>query len=340
MDLPHYGITLSLYTELLEATEVEQAFTHHHRLTQSDQINRAPNQLQDAATDCKENKAIHLGVAVEFSDVSLNVAGHSVLQDINIHIAAGQHIAIVGESGAGKSSICELLLGWQLPTQGQISVDGKDLQGETLLQLRQQTAWVDANVQLWDKSLLENLNYDHANGKVSDAGLGELLAGLANGLQTPLGECGKRLSGGEGQRVRIARAMGVITPRLVILDEPCRGLDRTAREQLLQKIRVIHADATLICITHDISEASKFSHVIVVDQGRVLEQGNPQVLLAQSGSAFSRLRNCEQQVLQSLLQDQCWQQLHLVNGHLQRGAVVAGQQVVAAPIILEEAANA
>lgn len=325
MDLPNYKIILSLYTELLEATETEQANT-----TQS-----ATEESQSAEIADTEYR----GATIELINASLNLSGNWVLQDINLNITAGQHIAIVGESGAGKSSICELLLGWQTPTQGEVKVDGKLLQGNTLLQLRQHTAWVDANVQLWDRSLLENLNYDHANGKVNDAGLGNVLAGLANGLQTSLGEDGKRLSGGEGQRVRIARALGVDKPRLVILDEPCRGLDRAAREQLLQKIRTTHEQATLICITHDISEAIKFPHVIVVSQGAVLEQGNPQTLLATQDSALYYLRECEQKVLHTILRDQRWQQLNIMNGRLLRDAVIAHGEITFTPATREEDAN-
>lgn len=327
MDLPHYKIILSLYTELLEATETEQI-----NATESPSPTK-----ENQSTDIVEKE--YRGANIELVNASLNLSGNWVLQDINLNIAAGQHIAIVGESGAGKSSICELLLGWQTPTQGEVKVDGKLLQGETLLQLRQHTAWVDANVQLWDRSLLENLNYDHANGKVNDAGLGNVLAGLANGLQTPLGEDGKRLSGGEGQRVRIARALGVDKLRLVILDEPCRGLDRAAREQLLQKIRTTHAQATLICITHDISEAIKFPHVIVVSQGTLLEQGNPQTLLATQDSAFNYLRECEQKVLHTILKDQRWQQLNIVNGRLQRDTAIAHRETTATPEKHEEDAN-
>jgi ABC-type proline/glycine betaine transport system ATPase subunit len=140
--------------------------------------------------------------------------------------------------------------------------------------------------------------------------------------------------------VRIARALGVDKPRLVILDEPCRSLDRIAREQLLAKIRTTHASATLICITHDISEAIKFPHVVVVGQGTVLEQGDPQFLLQKPESALSHLRKCEQQVLHTILQDQTWEQLHLVNGRLQRGAITTHSNTMDSPLKVEEGANA
>jgi ATP-binding cassette subfamily B protein len=313
LDLPHYQVALARYAELLGATETEQVNASAH----SDQsASPAPSSIQT-------------GVAITLRGVSLVCSGHVVLADINLQLAAGQHIAVVGESGAGKSSLCELLLGWQLPSAGSVEVDGAPLQGEVLLQLRQRTAWVDANIQLWDRSLLDNVNYDHGNGQVTGAGLGKVLANLPEGLQTSLSEGGRRLSGGEGQRVRIARALGVNDPRLVILDEPCRGLDRPAREQLLDKLRTTHADATLICITHDISEALRFPYVVVMGQGSIVEQGVPQELISKEGSALRQLQQNEQRVLQTLLGRQSWQSLNLVKGQLQLGLGDTHQPAVA-----------
>lgn len=307
LQVPDYRLVLSLFVELLQATEVGDLV--------------AKTQADTHALSTQENTTS--GVAIDLIDVALNVSGHSVLQPINLRVAAGEHIAIVGESGAGKSSLCELLLGWHSPSSGELLVDGKALNAQALHQLRAQTAWVDANVQLWDRSLLDNINYDHGKGKLSESGLGKVLAGLAQGLQTPLGEEGKRLSGGEGQRVRIARALGVEAARLVILDEPCRGLDRAAREHLLQQLRSQHAGATLICVTHDISEAIKFPRVLVISGGQLIEQGEPQALLANTGSVLSHLRECEQQVLNTLLHEQGWQSLRMQNGHLHYGGLEA-----------------
>lgn len=305
LQIPDYRLVLSLFVELLQATEVDDLATKN--TTDTGSISEQENTTS--------------GVAIDLTGVALTVSGHSLLQPINLTIDAGEHIAIVGESGAGKSSLCELLLGWHSPSSGELLVDGKALDTQALHQLRAQTAWVDANVQLWDRSLLDNINYDHCKGKLSESGLGKVLAGLAQGLQTPLCEEGKRLSGGEGQRVRIARALGVESARLAILDEPCRGLDRAAREHLLQQLRSQHSRATLICVTHDISEAIKFPRVLVMSGGQLIEQGKPQELLANTNSALSHLRECEQQVLNTLLHEQGWQSLRMQNGHLHYGGL-------------------
>jgi ABC-type bacteriocin/lantibiotic exporter with double-glycine peptidase domain len=296
LQIPNYRLVVSQFSELLHATETENFSTQNV-------VSNSP------ATDS--------GVAIEFIDVALTISGHHVLHPIHLSIKAGEHIAIVGESGAGKSSLCELLLGWHVPSSGQLLVDKEILDAKKLQELRAQTAWVDANVQLWDKSLLENINYDHGKGRLSEAGLGKLLGSLENGLQTTLGEEGKRLSGGEGQRVRIARALGVENARLVILDEPCRGLDRTTREELLMQLRNQHVNATFICVTHDISEAIKFPRVLVISKGKLLEQGEPHTLLAKQDSELNRLRECELTLLNTLLHEQTWQSFTMQNGQLQ-----------------------
>lgn len=314
LQVPLYKVVLAQFIEIVQATELEQIASPH---TKGGDVNSSEGELNNPVGLDKESTA----VAIEFVDVSLSVSGHSVLQHISLTITPGEHIAIVGESGAGKSSLCELLLGWQSPSSGQLLIDGKMLDGQALRKLRTQMAWVDVSVQLWDRSLLDNINYDHGHGKLMDSGLGQVLTGLKDGLQTPLGEDGKRLSGGEGQRVRIARALGVEGARLVILDEPCRGLDRAAREQLLMQLRKQHAQATFICVTHDISEAIKFPRVLVIGQGQLLEQGNPQDLLAREDSALHHLHTCEQRVLNSLLREQSWQSLRMINGRLHYGSL-------------------
>jgi ABC-type transport system involved in cytochrome bd biosynthesis fused ATPase/permease subunit len=155
-------------------------------------------------------------------------------------VEVGAHAAIVGPSGAGKSSLVGILLGWHRPATGRVFIDGGPLDSEYLERLRRDTAWVDPTVQLWNRTLLDNLRYGatasafSALDQVLDAAkLLDLPEKLPDGLQTRLGEGGALVSGGEGQRVRLGR--GLLRPgaRLVILDEPFRGLDRECRRELL-----------------------------------------------------------------------------------------------------------
>ncbi|MFO1353107.1 MAG: ABC transporter ATP-binding protein, partial [Gammaproteobacteria bacterium] len=184
------------------------------------------------------------GVAIAFEELQVHAGGHEILRDLSLAIGAGEHVAIVGPSGAGKSSLVGLLLGWHRPARGRIMVDGQPLTGERLIELRRVTAWVDPEVQLWNRSLLDNLRYGSQgddvsalNAVIESANLFGVLERLPEGLQTPLGEGGGLVSGGEGQRVRLGRAMLRPGVRLVILDEPFRGLDREQRRALLAQAR-------------------------------------------------------------------------------------------------------
>jgi ATP-binding cassette subfamily B protein len=199
------------------------------------------------------------GVAIVLEGVSVRAAGHTILDKIDLDIEAGAHVAIVGPSGAGKSSLVGILLGWHRPATGRVLIDGWSLDRERLERLRRDTAWVDPTVQLRNRALLDNLHYGvpataspPLDQVLEAADLHELLEKLPDGLQTRLGEGGALVSGGEGQRVRLGR--GLLRPRvrLVILDEPFRGLDCQRRRALLARARCWWREATVLCITHDV----------------------------------------------------------------------------------------
>ena len=172
------------------------------------------------------------GVHIQMKDVSVRAAGNLILENINLTVTPGEHVAIIGPSGAGKSTLAGLLLGWHRPALGQLHVNQRPLSGACITQLRQMTAWVDPAIQLWNQSFMDNLFYGTAAHihmlpqVIEQADLLAILRKLPQGLQTPLGESGGLISGGEGQRVRLGRAMPRDKPRLVVLDEPFRGLGR------------------------------------------------------------------------------------------------------------------
>jgi len=230
------------------------------------------------------------GVRIVYEGVEVRAGGHAVLQGIDLSIPAGAHVAIVGESGAGKTSLVGSLLGWHRPAEGHILVDGAPLAGHFQDELRAQTAWVDPAVQLWNRSLLENLRYgappesDVSLARTLElADLRKVLEALPEGLQTSLGEGGGFVSGGEGQRVRLGRALQRTRARLVVLDEPFRGLDRPRRRELLLRVRREWQGATLLCITHDVGETRSFERVLVLQGGRIVEDGSPSDLIARGG---------------------------------------------------------
>jgi ATP-binding cassette subfamily B protein len=263
-------------------------------------------------------------VSVVLENVGVRVAGHMVLKEIDLALSPGCHVAVVGPSGAGKSSLLGLLLGWHRPACGRILVDGAPLNAEILNKLRGQTAWVDPAVQLWNRTLFENLLFGSNPGTVPDpellksAELHGLLKKLPSGLQTNLGESGGLVSGGEGQRVRLGRAMHKRGIRLAILDEPFRGLDRQQRRDLMGRVRKHWRDATLLCVTHDVGETLSFPRVLVVDSGRIVEDGSPEDLVRQPDSTYRKLLLAEEEVREGLWSNNNWQHLHLRDGQLRR----------------------
>lgn len=282
----------------------------------------APNETTSSLTSVSEelvpaepieNTTSPAGIALELRGVNVEASGHPILHDINLNINAGEHIAIVGPSGAGKSSLVGALLGWRTIASGDCLIDGGRLDGERLARLRRETVWVDPDVRLWNQTLWENVLYGntpHAVASPEHALLQAELLGvierLENGVETVLGEGGGLVSGGEGQRVRLARAMARAHVRLVILDEPFRGLDRETRRALLARARAFWRNATLLCVTHDVGETLGFERVLVLEDGRIVQDAPPQTTAADPTSRYSRMLESEEQVRQGLWQGAHW----------------------------------
>lgn len=266
-------------------------------------------------------------VRIEMRGVETAVGGHLILERINLTIEPGEHVGIVGLSGAGKSSLVGLLLGWYRATAGQILVDGRDLDASHLRRLREETAWVDPQVQVWNESLLRNLRYGLGEDQALDAAraielanLGGVIQNLPDGMQTALGENGTLVSGGEGQRVRMARAYGRPGVRLAILDEPARGLDRGMREEFVNRAREAWKDATLLCITHDVASTKAFSRVLVIEDGQIREDGDPAALYADPASRYRELCDREDEVRARLWHAAEWRRFRMESGVLRQEA--------------------
>lgn len=286
----------------------------------------APEEVYDQETDpalALTPTTATRGIAITLNDVVVRAGGHTILKKLDLIVEAGSHVAIVGPSGAGKSSLVGLLLGWHRAASGQVLIDGAPIDGAVLDQLRRQTAWVDPAVHLWNRSFYENLHYgaplnpSFSLGQViQEADLRLVLENLPDVLQTQLGEGGSLLSGGEGQRVRFGRAMMRSEARLVILDEPFRGLTREKRREFLARTRDLWKDATILCISHDVSETTGFERVLVVEDGRVVEDGKPGALASRVNSRYKALLEAEEAVLQGLWSGATWRRLRLDRGRL------------------------
>jgi ABC-type multidrug transport system fused ATPase/permease subunit len=263
------------------------------------------------------------GVAITFEQVSVRAAGHLILDKIDTRIPAGSHVAIVGPSGAGKSSLVGLLLGWHRAAGGRVLIDGHELTAGRLAQMRRETAWVDPSVQLWNRSLIDNLRYGTDEDSALDIGrvieaadLRRVLESLPDGLQTTLGEGGGLVSGGEGQRVRLGRALLNTNARLVILDEPFRGLDREKRRELLARARRLWSNSSLLCITHDIAETLEFERVLVIDKGRIVEDAPASELASRADSLYRSLLDAEEEVRSGMWASSEWRRFMIDGGRL------------------------
>jgi ABC-type bacteriocin/lantibiotic exporter with double-glycine peptidase domain len=263
------------------------------------------------------------GVAISMERVRIKGGGHMILDKVSLNIAAGEHVAIVGVSGAGKSTLVGLLLGWLRPARGEIRVDGELLDQPAIERLRRTTAWVDPAISIWNQSLLDNLRYgnDSAHGWSLEAALKgaemlDILEALPAGLQTSLGEGGGLVSGGQGQRVRLARAMLRSGVRLAILDEPFRGLDRDRRARLLAESRRLWANVTMFCVTHDVAQTQEFDRVLVIEGGRIVENGPPKELLAKETSRYAELLRADVDNHKLLWASGTWRHWWLADGRL------------------------
>jgi ATP-binding cassette subfamily B protein len=261
--------------------------------------------------------------AISMREVSALAGGHAVLHDITVDIPSGSHVAIVGPSGAGKSSLAGLLLGWRTAASGSVLVDNAALSASTVEQLRRQIAWIDPTVHLWNRSLVENLRFGSAGelamalGEgVEQADLSTVLERLPDGLQSPLGDGGALVSGGEGQRVRVGRALLRPGVRLVIMDEPFRGLDAAARKELLRRARETWRDQTMLFITHDVADTQTFDRVLVMEGGTIVEDGAPAELGKLADSRYSDLLHREAALKRHLKHSGAWRRLHMENGSL------------------------
>jgi ATP-binding cassette, subfamily B, bacterial len=246
--------------------------------------------------------------AISLRDVSFDFGDGPVLNDINVTFPSRAFVAVVGASGAGKTTLLRLLMRTIEPTSGQILLDGQPLGDYDLMQLRSATAYVPQDSPLLARSVADNILFGRLAatraevGRAAfEAGADEFIAQLPNGYDTYVGEDGHRLSGGQRRRIALARA-AIREAAFVLLDEPTTGLDAHADAAVRASLHRMRGHRTIIAITHELNLARDADLVVVLDQGRVIEVGPPDALLA-TGGPFSRLwqssqvRNTQQQSL-------------------------------------------
>ena len=215
-----------------------------------------------------------------------------VLQDFSLHVQPGECIALVGESGAGKTTILNMLIGFGFPNSGTLTVDGYDISAIDLKAYRQQIAVVPQNTILFSGSIRDNIAYgllsvtpEQLTEAVVSANLQSMIDALPNGLDTQIGEHGGKISGGQRQRIAIARAL-IRNPRMIILDEATSALDaHSEREVQLAMHNLIKGRTTFIS-AHRLSTIRDADRILLIHDGRVVESGTFDELIAQKGEFY------------------------------------------------------
>lgn len=215
--------------------------------------------------------------------------GQWVLENFNMHIPAGQTIALVGASGSGKTTLINLLPRFYDIQQGQITLDDIPLENWSLQNLRQQFSWVSQHVILFNDSIAANIAYGDQNideerlwSAIKQADAYHFIQQLPDGLQTQIGENGLTLSGGQRQRLALARAIYKNAP-IFILDEATAALDNQTEQHIQRALEQFHHQRTMIIIAHRLSTIQFADIIFVMNQGRIVEQGSHESLLAQNG---------------------------------------------------------
>lgn len=216
-------------------------------------------------------------------------AQEQVLDDFSLHIAPGESIALVGHTGAGKSSIIKLIARYYEFQEGEICVDGQDIRGFDLTAFRRQIGIVSQVPFLFAGTVAENIRYGRPAATDAEIetiarriGEGEWLETLPNGLASEVGERGSRLSMGQRQLVALVRVL-VQSPRIFVLDEATASVDPFTESQIQQALNLIMANSTAIIIAHRLSTVRAADRIIVLQKGRIIEQGSHDSLMQQSG---------------------------------------------------------
>jgi ABC-type multidrug transport system fused ATPase/permease subunit len=215
-------------------------------------------------------------------------AARPVLEDVSLQVRPGEHVAVVGSSGAGKSTIGALIARFYDPVSGRVRIDGRDARDWSLPWLRDQIGILLQDTVLFTGTVAENIAYGATASRegivaaARAAGAHDFIARLPRGYDEPLGPQGIGLSGGQRQRLGIARVL-LRNPPILLLDEPTTGLDALSEANLMGGLRELMRGRTTIIVTHAMSLAATADRVIVVDSGRIVQDGAPAELLAHAG---------------------------------------------------------
>jgi ATP-binding cassette subfamily B protein len=273
----------------MAAVDMVQQFA---KLGEAVQVLGLPHEMQDAP-DAKP--LVVSGGSVVFNHVNFAYPnGQRVLSGFDLAVPAGQKIGFVGRSGAGKSTITALVQRLYDPDSGVVQIDGQDIKQVTQESLRGSIAVVQQDISLFHRSLLENLRYGRPQASDEEvyraaeaARCTEFINRMSEGFNTLVGERGMKLSGGQRQRLAIARAFLMDAP-IVLLDEATSALDTESEQSIQEALSRLFKGRTVIAIAHRLSTLDAFDRIVVLDRGRIIEDGAPRRLL-QSRGVYSRM---------------------------------------------------
>jgi ATP-binding cassette, subfamily B, heavy metal transporter len=245
---------------------------------------------QPEIVDKPDAKPLQVGNgSVRFEHVKFHYqAERPILADVDFEIPAGHKVAVVGHSGAGKSTLARLLFRFYDTSDGRVLINGQDVKGVTQESLRAAIGIVPQDTVLFNDTVEYNIAYGRCGASHDEivraaqlANIHSFIDSLPDGYQTVVGERGLKLSGGEKQRIAIARAV-LKNPKILVFDEATSSLDSQSEKTILEALQELSSDHTTLVIAHRLSTVIDADQILVMDQGRIIERGSHQELLAQN----------------------------------------------------------